>query len=73
MLKVQLRDSARRDDTITDVMYLPFEPREGKQLRLRRAGETVKFDRYLIVDLEYDIPRDNPGEAVMWVYVTLVR
>ncbi len=73
MFKVQLRDSARRDHSITDVMHLPFEPREGKPIRLRRTPTSAKYDLYRIVDLEYDIPLDNPGEAEIWVYVTLVR
>ncbi len=69
MFKVQIRSADRREEP-GEVLYLKFEPREGKILRLRRGKNAVKHDRLRIVDLDYNVIVDNIDESEIWLYVT---
>lgn len=69
MFKVQFRDAASMD-VLIESMFLPFDPRDHKELRVRRRANDTKHTTYRVVDHIYEIVTDSPGESGIVVLVT---
>lgn len=73
MFRVQFRDAADRSTVIADTMFLPFDPRDQKEIRLRRRANDSRHQTYRVVDHIYEIVTDDPGESGIVILVTPVR
>lgn len=73
MVKVQFRDAADRSRVWVDEIYLPFDPRLEKRVRIRKAVHDAKYDAFQVVEFDSDIYLDDPSKSRIVMYVTPIR
>lgn len=72
MFKVQLRDANQPDKVLVGTMHLPFDPRDHKELRVRRRPNDLNHTSYRVVDHIYEVITESPGESGIVVLVTKI-
>ena len=70
MFNVQFRDAANRDRVLVKQIFLPFDPSDQKLVRLRQRAYQAKHDTYRVVDHDYEIVVEDPGESEIIIYLT---
>jgi hypothetical protein len=73
MVKVQFRDASDRSMVYIDEIYLPFDPRLEKRVRIRKRRYDAKHDTYQVIDFDSDVILDDPTESKIVMYVTPIR
>jgi hypothetical protein len=72
MFRVQFRDAGKPDKILVNTMFLPFDPRDQKEIRLRRRAKDDKHVSYRVIDHIYEIVEDNPGESGIVLLVSQI-
>ena len=70
MFRVQFRDATDRTRVLVGTMFLPFDPRDQKEIRVRQRPNDTKHTTYRVVDHIYEVVLDSPGESGIVVLVT---
>lgn len=72
MFRVQFRDANNRSRIVVDTMLLPFDPRLGKEVRIRRRPSDTRCDTYQVVDHLYEVVAQSPADSGVVVYVAKI-